>query len=532
MWLFLPKTAPKRVRLAFGVLAAGEMGSLANFFLRPVDARRADDVMRPVRGSGTAPSARESHACVTLGANVYVFGGFDGMRVLNDLYVFDVHTSAWTQVVHSGIAPPARAGATACALGVPPHIVVFGGANSTRRFADVQLLDTASNTWTKPAAHGQPPIARYYHTACFVKGSMLVFGGNDGSACLGDLHVLNVETWTWSQPETSGATPAARCGHSGTLVNKLWFVIGGVGDAPNNAFNALELNDVWVLDTEAWAWWRPDVNPVLPPLAYHTAALTGDKIFLFGGSSKDMLYNDVMMLDTTSSAWKVVQEGAAAKLPCRRRHSASRGSGTRILVFGGWDGARTCGELLELETSDWIRSDNVPRGRAPPKPTVNDGTGGGGGGGTLVLSGNGTPAAAAATRGGGGGSVGVDTSARGGFASAAGGRTTDEARERWEASTADEIKKLRGELARLKMSNEVLTKELHKMKTLVGAANPAADGAGVDVDALASKRELESIRVELSKLRRQGSQDHEALRLEVQQIKRALAVQEAMAAAE
>ena len=104
------------------------MGSLANFFLRPVDARRADDVMRPVRGSGTAPSARESHACVTLGANVYVFGGFDGMRVLNDLYVFDVHTSAWTQVVHSGIAPPARAGATACALGVPPHIVVFGGA--------------------------------------------------------------------------------------------------------------------------------------------------------------------------------------------------------------------------------------------------------------------------------------------------------------------------------------------------------------------------------------------------------------------
>ena len=100
------------------------------------------------------------------------------------------------------------------------------------------------------------------------------------------------------------------------------------------------------------------------------------------------------------------------------------------------------------------------------------------------------------------------------------------------ASTADEIKKLRGELARLKMSNEVLTKELHKMKTLVGAANPAADGAGVDVDALASKRELESIRVELSKLRRQGSQDHEALRLEVQQIKRALAVQKAMAAAE
>ena len=81
------------------------------------------------------------------------------------------------------------------------------------------------------------------------------------------------------------------------------------------------------------------------------------------------------------------------------------------------------------------------------------------------------------------------------------------------------------------MSNEVLTKELHKMKTLVGAANPAADGAGVDVDALASKRELESIRVELSKLRRQGSQDHEALASRCRD-QRALAVQKAMAAAE
>ena len=116
--------------------------------LRPVDARRADDVMRPVRGSGTAPSARESHACVTLGANVYVFGGFDGMRVLNDLYVFDVHTSAWTQVVHSGIAPPARAGATACALGVPPHIVV-ASAGQTRHGAS-----PTCSCWTRRATRG------------------------------------------------------------------------------------------------------------------------------------------------------------------------------------------------------------------------------------------------------------------------------------------------------------------------------------------------------------------------------------------
>ena len=157
------------------------MGSLANFFLRPVDARRADDVMRPVRGSGTAPSARESHACVTLGANVYVFGGFDGMRVLNDLYVFDVLNVLWTQLVHTGVSPPARAGHSGAALGMPAHLLVFGGANSSRRFADLHVFDTEAAHWAKPAVRGRPPAARYYHVACVSRGSLLVHGGNDGN---------------------------------------------------------------------------------------------------------------------------------------------------------------------------------------------------------------------------------------------------------------------------------------------------------------------------------------------------------------
>ena len=296
-------------------------------------------------------------------------------------------------------------------------------------------------------------------------------------------------------------------------MNKLWFVIGGVGDAPNNAFNAPEFNDVWVLDTEAWLV-APGREPVLH-FAYHTAALTGDKIFLFG-LVEDMLYNDVMMLDTTSSAWKVVQEGAAAKRR-RCRHSASRGSGTRI-SFGGWDGARTCGELLELETSDWIRSDNVPR--MPPKPTVNDGTGGGGG-----------AAAAAAARAlrqrhvgsgrrhqGGRRRVGVAPAPRRLRERGKGARPT----RRASAGRRRPPTRSRNYAAssRPKMSNEVLTKELHKMGRLSAPRIPPPT-APVSTSTRSLKRELESIRVELSKLRRQGSQDHEALRLEVQQIKRA-----------
>ena len=46
---------------------------------------------------------------------------------------------------------------------------------------------------------------------------------------------------------------------------------------------------MYVLDTEAWSWWRAELSAPLPPLAYHTASLSGDKVFLFGGSTKEAL---------------------------------------------------------------------------------------------------------------------------------------------------------------------------------------------------------------------------------------------------
>ena len=269
------------------------------------DEAAAKQAVRRLPAAGSVPGPRESHSITPIGPKLYVFGGFDGGRVLNDLHVFDSHAGLWTQLVHTGISPAARAGHTATALGVPAHLVVFGGANSSRRFADVQLFDTTDDHWTKPAVRGRPPAPRYYHCACLARGSLLVLGGNDGAACLGDLHALNTESWTWSQPLATGVPPSPRCGATTSLVNKLVFVVGGVEDGATNASNSRELGDIFVLDTDTWAWWRPDVSPPLPPIAYHATALVADQLFLFGGSTRDALYNDMIMLDTASCTWQV-----------------------------------------------------------------------------------------------------------------------------------------------------------------------------------------------------------------------------------
>ena len=312
---------------------------IANFFL----GRQGEDQkkLKQLRGAGPAPSARESHSCTWLGSQLYIFGGYDGSRVLNDLYAYDINNAMWRQIVHSGISPPARAGHSGTALGVPPHLVIFGGANASRRFNDVSILDTVNNQWDKPTTRGRQPEPRYFHAAGLHRNNLIVFGGNEGTSSLGDLHALNTENWTWSQPVATGAPPSARTGHSGTMVNRLFFVIGGVGDAPNNTFNTHELSDMFILDCEAMAWWRPDVSPALPPIAYHAAGLVADKIFIFGGATRETLYNDVIMIDTATNVWQVVMDGETGGLPKRRRHAVARGSGTRLLFFGGWDGTQT-----------------------------------------------------------------------------------------------------------------------------------------------------------------------------------------------
>jgi len=476
---------------------------IANFFL----GRQGEDQkqLKQIRGAGPAPSARESHSCTWLGSQLYIFGGYDGSRVLNDLYAYDINNAMWKQIVHSGISPPARAGHSGTALGVPPHLVIFGGANASRRFNDVSILDTVNNQWDKPTTRGKQPVPRYFHAAGLHRSNLIVFGGNEGSSSLGDLHALNTENWTWSQPAATGAPPSARTGHSGTMVNRLFFVIGGVSDAPNNTFNTHELSDMFILDCEAMAWWRPDISPALPPIAYHAAALVADKIFIFGGATREQLYNDVIMVDTATNVWQVVMDGETGGLPKRRRHAVSRGSGTRLLFFGGWDGTQTTASLFELDATSWLRMDAVA-----PAPSV-AANGAHGTAGTMVTG------AAASKAGlmqvanlGGGGGLAFGGGGGVGQGGGGGGVTPAEfeALQRREEQAQEMMKVMRGEIARLKVANELSNKEMNRLKALVGARTPGSAG-GIDPDALVTKGELEALRLELVKSKRQAAQERE-----------------------
>lgn len=78
--------------LPLGDLFAFDTGSFLWWFIIYV-ARNDANIERSIWSkpsySGTPPSGRHSHASAGVGKKMYIFGGFDGDKLLNDLYAFD-----------------------------------------------------------------------------------------------------------------------------------------------------------------------------------------------------------------------------------------------------------------------------------------------------------------------------------------------------------------------------------------------------------------------------------------------------------
>ncbi len=98
----------------------------------------------------------------------------------------------------------------------------------------------------------------------------------------------------WTHPECLGDTPPPSRAHSATLVDrKIVFIGGGHGST--------YYDSVYILDTLSRRWTRPTIapGPTPPQRRAHTAALYGNKIWMFGGGNGMMALSDVWTLDVS-----------------------------------------------------------------------------------------------------------------------------------------------------------------------------------------------------------------------------------------
>lgn len=59
-------------------------------------------------------------------------------------------------------------------------IYVFGGDNGSRMLNDLLRFDVKEKSWGRAFATGTPPAPRYHHSAVVHDASMFVFGGYTG----------------------------------------------------------------------------------------------------------------------------------------------------------------------------------------------------------------------------------------------------------------------------------------------------------------------------------------------------------------
>ncbi|KAG6680355.1 hypothetical protein I3842_13G037500 [Carya illinoinensis] len=309
---------------------------------------------------GTLPQPRSGHTAVNVGkSKVVVFGGLFDKRFLSDIMVYDVENKLWFQPECTGSGSEDQVGpiprAFHIAVAIDCHMFIFGGRSGSKRLGDFWVLDTDIWQWSELTSFGDLPSPRDFASASAIGNRRIVmYGGWDGKRWLSDVYVLDTISLEWMELSVSGTLPPPRCGHTATMVEKRLLVYGGRGGG------GPIMGDLWALkglieeENETPGWTQLKLPGQAPsPRCGHTVTSGGHYLLLFGGhgtggwlSRYDIYYNDCTILDRTSGQWKRLPTGNEPP-PARAYHSMTC-IGSRYLLFGGFDGKSTFGELWWL----------------------------------------------------------------------------------------------------------------------------------------------------------------------------------------
>ncbi|KAK4136530.1 galactose oxidase [Trichocladium antarcticum] len=259
---------------------------------------------------GDVPVPLRAMTCTAVGKKLVVFGGGDGPAYYNDVYVLDTVNLRWTRPRILGDKVPSKRRAhTACLY--KNGIYVFGGGDGVRALNDIWRLDVSDMTkmsWklisgpsasasASASADGRSPTtgkdtrpkARGYHTANMVGGKLIIYGGSDGGECFNDVWVYDVETHVWKT--VSIPTTYRRLSHTSTIVGSYLFIVGG---HDGNEYS----NEVLLLNLVTMTWDRRKVYG-LPPSGrgYHGTVLHDSRLVMLGGFDGSEVFGDVWLLE-------------------------------------------------------------------------------------------------------------------------------------------------------------------------------------------------------------------------------------------
>jgi len=282
--------------LGSGPLAASDMHVL---YVKegPVNLRWSQP---EVKGTPPGPCNMHSADYVESRKEVYVFRGGNGREYLNDLHALHTDRYEWRKVETLGSPPQPRANHSSAFLNETEELFIFGGWNGRRRLNDIHILDVATSSWSTPHVSGVIPHARAGMTLTALRDRLYLFGGSGTSSkCFDDLQILDRNKMTWldvSAPEDQDEK---------ILVNSRSSSFRSL------SFRKSNRQDEWIDDhlmenSNA----NPNDEEIIQQIylqgkkapgkrAGHTATAVHNRyIYIFGGSCGSDYLNDFFSLDT------------------------------------------------------------------------------------------------------------------------------------------------------------------------------------------------------------------------------------------
>ena len=319
-----------------------------------------------------APSPRSLHVAVAHEMSFYVFGGYNGSERVNDLYQFCVPKGQW-ELLDSGTdgAPSPRDRHSGCVHG--GVLYIWGGFDGDKRVNDMWAYDLSKGGWRRvllpPDGTENRPSPRHSHSAVVVGNTMYVGFGYDGDYN-NDFYAYDFDTGLWRAIAASGTMPCPR--YRATLVS-----LGGSDIVLFGGHNGVEhLNDVFAysIETQAWRMLSTAGTPPSPRDSHAAVACeNSNSMYIFGGSSGrargDFFSIQIPPFSKKNEAcsqpciWRSHSFEEDQPAPCPRFcHAAAAstfdGYSTRFYVFGGYDGRKRLNDLWEVKVGS--KASHVP----------------------------------------------------------------------------------------------------------------------------------------------------------------------------
>ena len=269
----------------------------------------------------------------TIVKDIYLSTGCTDTGYLNDLWVRDSKTWAWTQMASIGVEGGEKALPRGYAVGFSLQnagYVGLGYTADTPYLRDFWRFDPASNRWTKLNDFGG--TARYGAVAFVVNNKAYVGTGYDGEDYLKDFWQYDPAADSWEQ--VGSFNGSKRRGAMTFTIGPAAYVVGGEN-------NGQGIDDFWAFDglTETWIRKRTisDASPneydddYEIVRRYGAAFVLDGKAYISCGDLNNILRNDTWEYDPVTDLWK---REAVLDGPARTGAMGFSGNGYGFLAAG------------------------------------------------------------------------------------------------------------------------------------------------------------------------------------------------------